>query len=380
MYGERSSVFRRSSVLKKVPTTHSSVLGAEPVVRRSPLSRWTDSLGGKTGTGDNQFKVHDGGGYPISSHAVNRTAAFAFLVGDRFFGTILACVPGKSAEDYEFTSSLAVQNIQGSGANYQATGGTGKGIKRMRIETDNASSLRRSNLWTKMDQPTEHMRSNLSIEPASVRFLTGLEKSDTKVILAAANRRKFKAGEIVARAEDPASQMFLVKDGYVDFYVGTSDGREILLRRLVSGNIFGVAAFLSEPIGYVGTSKSVGDSEVYVWGHTVIRQLAKAHPRLAENALRTVLRYVALFAERHLALVSKPAQERLAFALTSLGSRAGHLVPSGVEINIKNEELAALADVSSFTASRFLQEWERKGAVEKGRGKVLIRCPEKLLA
>ena len=66
-------------------------------------------VGGKTGTGDNQFKVFGEGRYPISSHAVNRTAAFAFLVGDRFFGTVLAYVPGKSAENYEFTSSLAVQ-------------------------------------------------------------------------------------------------------------------------------------------------------------------------------------------------------------------------------------------------------------------------------
>jgi membrane peptidoglycan carboxypeptidase len=66
-------------------------------------------VGGKTGTGDNQFRVFGQGGYPVSSHAVNRTAAFAFLVGDRFYGTVLAFVPGKSAENYEFTSSLAVQ-------------------------------------------------------------------------------------------------------------------------------------------------------------------------------------------------------------------------------------------------------------------------------
>jgi CRP-like cAMP-binding protein len=56
------------------------------------------------------------------------------------------------------------------------------------------------------------------------------------------------------------------------------------------------------------------------------------------------------------------------------------MVPSGVEVDVKNVELASLADVSSFTASRLLQEWERKGAVEKSRGKVLIRSPEKLLA
>jgi CRP-like cAMP-binding protein len=213
-----------------------------------------------------------------------------------------------------------------------------------------------------------------------VRFFTGLEKSETSVILAAATRRKLNGGEIVARADDPATHLFLVRDGFVDYYVVTGDGREILLRRLVSGNVFGVGAFLSEPVGYVGTSKAVHNSEVFVWEHTVIRQLTKEYPRLAENALRTVLRYVALFAERHIALVSKPAQERLAFALTSLGSRAGHIVPSGVEINVKNVDLASLADVSFFSASRFLQEWERKGAVEKSRGKVLIRSPEKLLA
>lgn len=218
------------------------------------------------------------------------------------------------------------------------------------------------------------------IEPGSVCFFTGLEASEISKILAAATRRKCKGGEIVARADDPVNHLFLVKDGCVDYFVVTSDGREILLRRLVSGNIFGVGAFLSQPVGYVGTSKSVHNSEVFVWEHAVIRQLAKAYPLLGENALRTVLRYVALFAERHIALVTKPAQERLAFALTSLGSRAGHMVPTGVEINIKNEDLASLADISFFTASRFLQEWERKGAVQKSRGKVLIRSPEKLLA
>jgi hypothetical protein len=49
------------------------------------------------------------GGNPISLHALNRTAAFSSPVGDRFFGTVLAFVPGKSAEDCEFASSLAVQ-------------------------------------------------------------------------------------------------------------------------------------------------------------------------------------------------------------------------------------------------------------------------------
>ncbi len=43
------------------------------------------------------------------SRALNRTAAFLFMIGDGFFGTVLVFVPGNIASKYEFTSSLPVQ-------------------------------------------------------------------------------------------------------------------------------------------------------------------------------------------------------------------------------------------------------------------------------
>ena len=59
---------------------------------------------------------------------------------------------------------------------------------------------------------------------------------------------------------------------------------------------------------------------------------------------------------------------------------SGTRSPSGIDIRINNEQLAALADVSAFTASRQLQQWERKGAVIKRRGAVRIVDPDGLLA
>jgi membrane peptidoglycan carboxypeptidase len=64
--------------------------------------------GGKTGSGDNRFKSFRRGGGVLSSRAVNRTATFAFYVGDRYFGVISASVLGKQAENYRFTSALPV--------------------------------------------------------------------------------------------------------------------------------------------------------------------------------------------------------------------------------------------------------------------------------
>jgi hypothetical protein len=48
----------------------------------------------------------------IGSKVVSRTAAFVFFIGDRFYGTVLAFVPGKTAGNYHFTSALAVQVLK----------------------------------------------------------------------------------------------------------------------------------------------------------------------------------------------------------------------------------------------------------------------------
>ncbi|MFC5522208.1 transglycosylase domain-containing protein [Polaromonas jejuensis] len=69
-------------------------------------------VGGKTGTGDHRFEVRAPGGRLISSRAVNRSATFVFLIGDRFFGTITAYVREPYAANYKFTSALTVQLLK----------------------------------------------------------------------------------------------------------------------------------------------------------------------------------------------------------------------------------------------------------------------------
>ena len=69
-------------------------------------------IGGKTGSGDNRFEYFAKGGKLISSRVVNRTATFAFYIGDRYFGVLTAFMPGEGAADYSFTSSLPVNILR----------------------------------------------------------------------------------------------------------------------------------------------------------------------------------------------------------------------------------------------------------------------------
>jgi hypothetical protein len=66
-------------------------------------------VGGKTGTGDNRLHVCGSRGALMGSIGVSRTSAFVFFIGDRFFGTVVADVPGAHVGGYHFTSALPLQ-------------------------------------------------------------------------------------------------------------------------------------------------------------------------------------------------------------------------------------------------------------------------------
>jgi hypothetical protein len=69
-------------------------------------------VGGKTGTGDQRFDTYGAGGRLLESRVVNRSATFVFNIDERFFGTMIAYVPGSKAADYGFTSGLPVQLLK----------------------------------------------------------------------------------------------------------------------------------------------------------------------------------------------------------------------------------------------------------------------------
>ena len=67
------------------------------------------AVGGKTGTGDNRFEPFGPQTSDGRSRIRNRTATFVFFIGDRWYGTVTAYVPGSAAGEYGFTSALPVQ-------------------------------------------------------------------------------------------------------------------------------------------------------------------------------------------------------------------------------------------------------------------------------
>jgi CRP-like cAMP-binding protein len=225
------------------------------------------------------------------------------------------------------------------------------------------------------------MKDFASSESALVkgRFFAGLEPGVLREILCAAQLRRLAARQEVTFFGQPPNYLFFLKEGRARSYLLSEAGAEVLLLWLVPGDIIGLVSLMANPPHYMASCATVTDCEFLVWDHSRLRQLAKAFPQLVENGLRLGLHYLKAFIERHASIVNENAESRLAQTLLQLATRVGEIQPSGVVIEITNEQLGSLSDISSFTASRLLSKWEREGAVRKERGRVTLVAPEALM-
>jgi len=213
------------------------------------------------------------------------------------------------------------------------------------------------------------------------RFLSGIPKAQLDSVLSVAKHRRFRASSVIINEQDPAERVFLLTSGHGRHFVITSDGRKILLHWLTAGQIFGGAAILNIPFQYLASTEVLSDSCALVWDRLTIRELVTKIPSLLDNALSiAVTENIVWSAAANVSLSSNDAHGRVAHLLVSLASAIGEATHDGVVIKVLNEDLAEGANVTPFTVSRCLKNWERAGIVAKRRGKILLRKPELLLA
>jgi CRP-like cAMP-binding protein len=218
----------------------------------------------------------------------------------------------------------------------------------------------------------------VSFRNISPRFFEGLVASEIMTILSAARERRYLANSVIVNQGHPAEHLFLLTGGRARYFYLAPDARKVNLFWLPRGEIFGAAALLPRASEYLVSTETVKQSSVLVWDRATIRALVLRYPRLLDNVLLVTFDYLVAYRGIHVSMTCHTARQRLAQVLANLASGMGRKVRGGIELDVRNEELANEANVTPFTASRLLSEWQRLGIVRKSRGKVLLRSPERL--
>ena len=211
-------------------------------------------------------------------------------------------------------------------------------------------------------------------------FLGGLTQPEVSAVVAAASRHYYSPKTLVTEEGELANYFFLLVSGRARYFFLTEGGKKIILHWLLPGEIVGMMALLSEPMPYQVSSETVRQSSMLVWERGTIRGLLGRYPKLLENALSAAAQYLLWYRLRYTALVCDNARERLANVLGHLAKIMGRPLERGVELNVTNEELASAANMTPFTASRLLGDWQRKGLISKTRGRIIVSSPTKLIS
>jgi CRP/FNR family transcriptional regulator, cyclic AMP receptor protein len=202
-----------------------------------------------------------------------------------------------------------------------------------------------------------------------------LDQDSYDHLASCALRRKFFAKDTICHLYAPANSAFGILTGTVKIILPSRQGKEIVLRRLAAGEIFGELAL-------VGRSERSAEAVALTNCELIELQRRDVLP-LLERDSRFCLRLLELVSERlrestgqiaEISFLELPA--RLARALLRQAEWAGG--PRPRKISIFQRELAVIAGSSRESVNRCLKDWERAGIVRLDDGWIWLIDLEEL--
>jgi len=196
-----------------------------------------------------------------------------------------------------------------------------------------------------------------------------------------ARRHRSARGDHLFLEADPAERVGLVLSGRLKLVQLSADGREVILRLVGPGEVFGAVAVF-EGASYPASAVVMEDAEVMLWTGDVLRSAMLETPQLALNAVRLLSVRLGRMQRRVRELATERVERRIARAVLRLVRHAGRRTDDGVEIDmpVTRQEIAELTGTTLFTVSRVLSSWEESGLVRTGRQKVVILRPHALVS
>lgn len=203
-------------------------------------------------------------------------------------------------------------------------------------------------------------------------FLDALTPSELNALFKSARSITISPHEVLQQEGEPADRLWLLTTGRVAVYRLTQDGNKLFLRWGVPGDAFGFGTICSGPAQYLVTIEAVQEGSILAWNLATCQALSSRYPGLSKGVNRALSTYLVSLIDMFVMCQLHSAEQRLARVLVESAGQLGHAGPEGIEVDLKNEEVALAAHMSLFTASRHLSKWQRTGLLKKHRGKIVV--------
>ena len=219
----------------------------------------------------------------------------------------------------------------------------------------------------------------MKINPTDLRHVSVFrDATDADLILFAQKGilRSIEEGEFFFFQGDPAKYFYILVSGRAKLLQTNPAGQQVNLRTLNEWQMFGALGAVRENATYPATAQALEPSTALAIDSDFLREMMKTRPDLNINLMQLMTGYIMEMQERYRELATERVERRIALTVLRLARQIGKRLEGRemtVEIPLSRQDVAEASGTTIFTVSRVLADWERRGLIEAGRERILIR-------
>ncbi|HEX8423451.1 MAG TPA: Crp/Fnr family transcriptional regulator [Pyrinomonadaceae bacterium] len=202
-----------------------------------------------------------------------------------------------------------------------------------------------------------------------------LGKDEMSRIAAHARGLRKARGEFIYMPGDSADLVYIVRQGRVKLSVLSGSGKEVAIDIIRPGEIFGEFALIDES-SRSNMTQALDDVSVWVFHKRDFTRLLSTLPKLAINYIRLVGDRRRRMEKKLSDITSKAVSARVCELLheLTLGVSEMEAVTRDYLVPLMHHDIASLIGASRQTTTSVLNDLERRGIIELGRGWIRIKC------
>lgn len=236
--------------------------------------------------------------------------------------------------------------------------------------------LNRSLRETRLDSSSCN---NPDCQFCEVRLYSGISKKQVNEIRGQLTYHQCGPREILFRAGDPSSDLFVIREGQVKLTRTDINGHEHLISLVGTGYYLGFDT-IGNPL-YSYSAETLAPTVFCRVKHSDMLRIIRQYPKVSLNVLLAVNEQLAQARSLIRVLGQKSATEKIAALLLSL-------LPPHFEgaddapqaLHLSRIEMAEILGITVETVSRNMAELRRKGIIDAPRGSIVIRARKRLRA
>lgn len=223
----------------------------------------------------------------------------------------------------------------------------------------------------------------MTLNPLNLRQVSVFQNAtddDLKVIAQRGIERSIEEGEFFFFQGDPAIYLYVLMSGRAKLLQSSLSGQQVNLRTITAWQMFGALGAIRQNATYPVSAQALEHSTALAIKSEHLREMMQTRPYLSFDLMKLMTGYIQEMQERYRELATEKVERRIARTLLRLTAQMGvKSADGGIELTFTRQDLAEMSGTTLFTASRVLSEWEKRGLIESGRERIVIRKPHGLV-